>query len=81
MADLNKLNKRRESAAAGHEQGVSIKPSTRPFEGERLVQMVFRVSESERTDFKRRALDDGTSVQAVLEEFVRSYIAEGRGRE
>lgn len=37
---------------------------------------LFRVSASKRTAFKRRALDEGTTVQALLEAFVNEYTAD-----
>jgi len=76
MADLNKLNSRRKSHEPPKAEAVSVRPSTRTAEDEELVQVVFRVSKGERTAFKRRTLDEGTTVQAVLESFVKSYIAE-----
>ena len=76
MADLNKLNSRRKAHEPQKAESVSVRPSTRAAGDEELVQVVFRVSKGERTAFKRRTLDEGTTVQAVLESFVKSYIAE-----
>lgn len=75
MADLNKLNSRRKTPAQPNADAISVKPSTRANEGEKMVQVIFRVSEENRTEFKRRVLDEGTTVQAVLDEFVKGYIS------
>lgn len=75
MVDLNKLNSRRQAPGQTKDESVSIRPSTRATEGEKVVQVIFRVSERERTEFKRRVLDEGTTVQAVLDEFVKDYIS------
>lgn len=75
MVDLNKLNSRRRVPEQARDEAVSIRPSTRATEGEEMVQVIFRVSEAERTEFKRRVLDEGTTVQAVLDEFVKDYIS------
>lgn len=76
MADLNKLKGGRKAPTEAKAEAVSIRPSTRGSGDEKMVQVIFRVSESKRTAFKRRALDEGTTVQAVLEAFVDEYTAE-----
>lgn len=76
MADLNKLKGGRKAPTEAKAEAVSIRPSTRASEDEKMVQVIFRISESRRTAFKRRALDEGTTAQAVLEAFVNDYIAE-----
>lgn len=76
MADLNKLKGGRKAPAEAKAEAVSIRPSTRANEDEKMVQVIFRVGESQRTAFKRRALDEGTTAQAVLEAFVKDYIGD-----
>ncbi|MGO2933539.1 hypothetical protein [Microbacterium sp.] len=76
MADLNKLKGGRKAQPEPKAEALSIRPTTRASGDERVVQVVFRISESKRTAFKRRALDEGTTVQAVLEAFVDGYTAE-----
>lgn len=75
MADLNKLKGGRKAQAEPKTEAVSVRPTTRASDDEKMVQVIFRVSESKRTAFKRRALDEGTTVQAVLEAFVNEYTA------
>lgn len=77
MADLNKLSSRRKSHEPPKAEAVSVRPSTRASDDEKMVQVIFRVNESKRTAFKRRALDEGTTAQAVLEAFVDDYISRG----
>lgn len=74
MADLNKLKGGRKAQEEPKAETVSIRPSTRG-DDEKMVQVIFRVGEAKRTAFKRRALDEGTTAQAVLEAFVDDYIA------
>lgn len=77
MADLSKLKAGRKTQSEPKAEAVSIRPTTRTSDDEKMVQVIFRVGESKRTAFKRRALDEGTTVQAVLEAFVEEYTAEG----
>ncbi|RAA53762.1 hypothetical protein [Burkholderia multivorans] len=74
MADLNKLNSRRKPAATPAAEAVSVRPSTRAGDGEKTKQVIVRLSEDDRRRLKQRVLEEDTTIQAVLEGFVKSYI-------
>ncbi|PAK92349.1 hypothetical protein B8X04_17180 [Brevibacterium casei] len=74
MADLNKLNSRRKAASAPTAEAVSVRPSTRAGDGEKTKQVIVRLSEDDRRRLRRRVLEEDTTVQAVLEGFVKNYI-------
>lgn len=76
MADLNKLGKKtaatRDDAAGS---AMKIRPSTRarPPAGERKGVLI-RLDPDEHKMLRRKALEDDTTVQDVVEGMIRQYI-------
>lgn len=72
MADLNKLNSRR---ATDSRKSVAVEPSTRESSTAERKSIIVRLTAEDHRALKRAALDDGTTIQAILESHVKDYLA------
>jgi len=72
MADLNKLNSRR---ATDSRKSVAVEPSTRESSTAERKPVIVRLTADDHRALKRAALDDGTTIQAILESHVKDYLA------
>lgn len=75
MADLNKLGKKtaakREDAA---DSAMKIRPSTRTRSAGERKGVLIRLDSDEHKMLRRKALEDDTTVQDVVEGMIRQYI-------